>query len=66
MFKRPHQDVIDKWTAGAISEKDLLSSTDWWHEWGFDYSMYKGILDFTRDNKIPVVALNITRGFQKK
>ena len=66
MFKRPHQDVLDKWTVGEISEKDLLSSTDWWHEWGFDYSLYKDILDFTRDNKIPVVALNITRGFQKK
>ncbi len=66
MFKRPYQDVLDKWTVGEISEKDLLSSTDWWHEWGFDYSLYKDILDFTRDNKIPVVALNITRGFQKK
>ncbi|KKM83126.1 hypothetical protein LCGC14_1312600 [marine sediment metagenome] len=65
MFKRPYQDVLDKWTVGEISEKDLLSSTDWWHEWGFDYSLYKDILDFTRDNKIPVVALNITRGFQK-
>ncbi|MFQ5713313.1 MAG: ChaN family lipoprotein [Candidatus Scalinduaceae bacterium] len=66
MFKRPHQDILDKWTAGEISEEDLLSSTDWWHEWGFDYSLYKDIMDFTRDNKIPVVALNITREFQKK
>ncbi len=66
MFKRPHQDVLDKWTVGEISEKDLLSSTDWWHEWGFDYSLYKDIMDFTRDSKIPVVALNITREFQKK
>jgi uncharacterized iron-regulated protein len=65
MFKRPHQDVLDKWTRGEISEEDLLSSTDWWHEWGFDYSLYKDILDFTRDNKIPVVALNITRELQK-
>ncbi|ODS31951.1 MAG: hypothetical protein SCARUB_02924 [Candidatus Scalindua rubra] len=66
MFKRSHQDVLDKWTRGEISEEDLLSSTDWWHEWGFDYSLYKDILDFTRDNKIPVIALNITREFQKK
>ncbi|MFQ5962912.1 MAG: ChaN family lipoprotein [Candidatus Scalinduaceae bacterium] len=66
MFKRPHQDVLDKWTGGEISEEDLLSSTDWWHEWGFDYSLYKDIMDFTRDNKISVVALNITREFQKK
>ncbi|ODS32372.1 MAG: hypothetical protein SCARUB_02483 [Candidatus Scalindua rubra] len=66
MFKRPHQDVLDKWTGGEMSEEDLLSSTDWWHEWGYDYSLYKDIMDFTRDNRIPVVALNITREFQRK
>ncbi|MEE9605742.1 MAG: ChaN family lipoprotein [Candidatus Scalindua sp.] len=66
MFKRPHQDVLDKWTVGTISEEDLLSSTDWWHEWGFDYDLYKDILDYARDNKIPLVALNITKEFQKK
>jgi len=66
MFKRPHQDVLDKWTGGEISEKELLFSTDWDVEWGYDYNHYKGIMDFIRDNKIPVVALNITREFQKK
>ncbi|MFQ5687095.1 MAG: ChaN family lipoprotein [Candidatus Scalindua sp.] len=66
MFKRPHQDILDKWTGGEISEKDLLFSTDWDSEWGYDYNNYKGIMDFIRDNKIPVVAMNIKRGFQKK
>jgi uncharacterized iron-regulated protein len=66
MFKRPHQDVLDKWTGGGISEKDLLFSTDWDNEWGYDYNHYKGIMDFIRDNRIPVVALNIKREFQKK
>ena len=66
MFKRPHQDILDKWTGGGISEKDLLFLTDWDNEWGYDYSHYKGIMDFIRDNEIPVVALNIKREFQKK
>ncbi len=66
MFKRPHQDVLDKWTGGEISEKELLFSTDWDIEWGYDYNHYKEIMDFIRDNKIPVVALNIKREFQKK
>lgn len=66
MFKRPHQVILDKWTGGEISEKELLFSTDWDYEWGYDYSHYKGIMDFIRDNKIPVVALNIKREFQKK
>ena len=66
MFKRPHQDILDKWTGGEISEKELLFSTDWDEEWGYDYNHYKGIMDFIRDNKIPVVALNIKRELQKK
>ena len=65
MFKRPHQEILDKWTNGEISEKDLLHSTDWDYEWGYDYSHYKGIMDFIRDNKIPIVALNITKEFGK-
>lgn len=66
MFKRPHQDILDKWTGGEISEKELLFSTDWDNEWGYDYKHYKGIMDFIRDNRIPVVALNIKRALQKK
>jgi len=65
MFKRPHQEILDKWTNGEISEKDLLYSTDWDYEWGYDYNHYKEIMDFIRDNKIPVVAMNITKGFGK-
>ena len=65
MFKRPHQGILDKWTNGEISEKDLLYSTDWDYEWGYDYNHYKGIMDFIRDNKIPIVALNITKEFGK-
>jgi uncharacterized iron-regulated protein len=66
MFKRPHQDILDKWTDGEISEKELLFSTDWDDEWGYDYNHYKDIMDFIRDNKIPVVALNIRESSRKK
>ncbi|MBT6046437.1 MAG: PDZ domain-containing protein [Candidatus Scalindua sp.] len=65
MFKRPHQEILDKWTNGEISEKELLYSTDWDYEWGYDYNHYKEIMDFIRDNKIPVVAMNITKKFGK-
>jgi uncharacterized iron-regulated protein len=65
MFKRPHQEILDKWTSGEISEKDLLYSTDWDYEWGYDYNHYKEIMDFIRDNKVPVIALNITKKFGK-
>ncbi len=66
MFKKPHQDILDRWTRGEISEKELLYSTDWDYEWGYDYNHYKDIMDFTRNNKIPLVALNVTKDFGKK
>ena len=46
MFKRPHQEILDKWTNGEISEKDLLYLTEWDYEWGYDYNHYKEIMDF--------------------
>ncbi len=66
MFKKPHQEILDKWTSGKISEKELLYSTDWDYEWGYDYNHYKDIMDFARNNKIPLVALNVTKEFSKK
>ncbi|GAX62523.1 iron-regulated protein [Candidatus Scalindua japonica] len=65
MFKRPHQEILDKWTHGKISEKDLLYLTDWDYEWGYDYNHYKEIMNFIRNNKIPVIALNITKDLGK-
>ncbi|MCP4264481.1 MAG: PDZ domain-containing protein [Candidatus Brocadiaceae bacterium] len=66
MFKKPHQDILDKWTGGEISEKELLYSTDWDYEWGYNYNHYKDIMDFARNNKIPLIALNVTKEFGKK
>lgn len=66
MFKRPYQHVLDKWINGEISEEELLRDTRWKREWGYDYALYKGILDFAREKKIPVIALNVSRELQKE
>ncbi|MFN3532139.1 MAG: ChaN family lipoprotein [Candidatus Brocadia sp.] len=58
MFTRPYQPFLDQWIAGEIDEEKLLEDTRWYGEWGFDYALYKEILDFAREKKIPVIALN--------
>lgn len=58
MFTRPYQPFLDQWVAGEIDEKKFLEDTRWYGEWGFDYALYKEILDFAREKKIPVIALN--------
>ena len=61
MFTRPYQPFLDLWIAGEIDENKFLEDTKWDSEWGYDYTLYKDILDFAREKKIPIVALNAPR-----
>ena len=58
MFQRPFQKVVDDYISGAIDERTFLKRTEYFKRWVFDYNLYKPILDFAREKKIPVVALN--------
>jgi len=59
MFQRPFQKTLDNYIKGAIDEREFLKATEYFKRWGFDYNLYKPILDFARGEKIPVVALNL-------
>ena len=61
MFQRPFQGVLDDYTAGRISENEFLKKSEYFKRWAYDYNLYKPILDFAREEKIPLVALNIRR-----
>lgn len=65
MFTRPYQPFLDQWIAGEIDEEKFLQDTQWDTEWGYDYYLYKDILDFAREKKIPVVALNAPKTLVK-
>ncbi len=66
MFKRPYQSVLDDWIAGKVDEKNLLKKTNWEDEWGFDFQLYRDLLHYAKEHKIPVVALNATNDLRKK
>jgi uncharacterized iron-regulated protein len=59
MFQRPFQKVLDDYIAGTIDEKAMLKGTEYYKRWGFDYNLYRPILTFAREEKIPLIALNI-------
>ena len=65
MFTRPYQPFLDQWVAGEIDENKFLEETHWDSEWGYDYYLYKDILDFAREKKIPVIALNAPKAVVK-
>ncbi len=58
MFQRPFQKIVDQYIDGKIGEKEFLKGTQYFKRWGFDYHLYRPIMLFAREKKIPVVALN--------
>jgi aminopeptidase N len=59
MFQRPFQKVLDQYIGGAIDERQFLKKSEYFKRWGYDYNLYKPLLDFARAEKIPVIALNV-------
>lgn len=66
MFQKPFQGVLDRYIAGEIDEREFLKKSEYFKRWGFDYNLYREILLYARDNKIPVIALNIRREIVSK
>ena len=61
MFQRPFQEALDDYIEGKIDEKKLLKNTQYFKRWGFDYNLYRPILQFARSERIPLVALNMSQ-----
>ena len=59
MFDRSYQPVLDLWTAGVLDEESFLRQTHWYVNWRYDFSLYRDILLFIKQNKIKLVGLNI-------
>lgn len=66
MFQRAYQPVLDDYLAGKISEKEMLIKTEYFNRWGYNYHLYKPILDYIKREKIPAVALNLEEEITKK
>jgi uncharacterized iron-regulated protein len=61
MFQRPFQKSLDSFISGETGEAEFLKQTEYFNRWGFDYPLYKPILDFAKAEKIPVIALNLQK-----
>lgn len=60
MFQRPFQKALDDYIEGKIDERKFLKGTEYFKRGGgFDYNLYRPILQFARSERIPVVALNM-------
>ena len=60
-FQQPFQQYLDDYIAGDITEKEMLRLTEYFSRWRYNYRHYQPILQFARENRIPVIALNASR-----
>ena len=59
MFDRSYQEVLDLWSAGVMDEETFLRKVQWYANWRYDFALYRDILQFSKENRIKIVALNI-------
>jgi uncharacterized iron-regulated protein len=66
MFQRPYQKPIDRYFQGDIGEEEFLKATEYRQRWGFEWSLYRPIVEFCRRNGVPLAALNASRELTRR
>lgn len=66
MFEKSQQPILDRWSEGLLTEKEFLKEIDWETTWGFDYQLYKPILDEIKERHLKVLGLNVERDLVRK
>ena len=59
MFRKDSQNALDRWVAGELSETEFEKI--YLDNWNFAWSLYREIFIFAREEKIPLVGLNVSR-----
>ncbi len=59
MFRKESQADLDGWVDGKISERQFKPL--YLDNWNYDWALYRPIFDYARENRIPMVGLNVSR-----
>lgn len=65
-FQQPFQPHLDAYVAGKIDERTFLEKTEYFERWGYDYRLYRPIIEYARRHSIPLLALNVPREISEK
>jgi len=65
-FQIPFQQAVDDYLAGTIDEHMFLEKTEYFNNWRYDYNLYKPIIDYLKQQNIPLIALNIEKDISRK
>ena len=59
MFQRQYQDVLSAFVSGQIDEEALLAGSEFATRWGYDFSLYRPMVEQARELRLPALALNM-------
>ncbi len=65
-FQQPFQRPLDAYVERSIDIREMLAKTEYFSRWQFDYRLYAPILEFAREQGIPLVALNASQEISSK
>ena len=57
MFRTDSQQALDRWIAGDMDESEFKKI--YFNNWGYPWSDYGMIFDYAREEKIPLIGLNV-------
>jgi len=66
MVQTPFQGVLDDYRAKAIDEAALISRTGWVDRWGYEFALYRPMIDLARARGLDLIALNAPRELVKR
>ena len=64
MFTPDDQQALDDWTSGKLDEESFLPV--YARNWSYGWQLYRDLFIFARDNRIPLLALNIPKPVMAK
>ena len=65
-FQQPFQIYMDQYINDEIDEREFLRKTEYFIRWRIDYRHYRPIIQFAKDNGIPLIALDVLQEIQRK
>ncbi len=66
MFQRPYQKALTAFVAGTVPEKHFLEESDYSERWGYDFSLYRPLLQTAREFSLEALALNAPKEVTRK
>lgn len=55
------QETLNAWSAGLLTRDEFLRRVRWYVHWSFNIGYYAPILEFAKEHRLPVYALNVPR-----